>query len=286
MPPTDRINRSRKQNQRAQSKGKTPPPNLPAGVLTTLWLGRNDPESPLAWLSGHDDVLRTIIQLLRDWYRNAVTRDGVFVSRIAGVAFPQPSGLYRNMMPIRLPESIRNTCFRSAFDSTSDSTSWQSTVPKEFHGYLPLIASCPLTEEDEGAIGYLTVDERMVEVDGASQRRAGLHAESPGLVALPPACGGGAFGPPPHPDALTFFWGGGHYTSDGKRGVYAGGVCAGGLPVQHRPPSPPPSPRLAPPSPALLTPCSLVAQVHGLHRDQQLPRLERTGARARGDGQP
>ena len=157
VPPTDRINRSRKQNQRAQSKGKTPPPNLPAGVLTTLWLGRNDPASPLARLSGHDDVLRTIIQLVQEWYRNAVTRDGVFVSRIAGVAFPQPSGLYCNMMPIRLPESIRNTCFRSAFDSTSDSTSWQSTVPKEFHGYLPLIASCPLTEEDEGAIGYLTV---------------------------------------------------------------------------------------------------------------------------------
>ena len=158
MPPTDRINRSRKQNQRAQSKGKTPPPNLPAGVLTTLWLGRNDPASPLARLSGHDDMLRTIIQLVQDWYRNAVTRDGVFVSRIAGVSFPQPSGLYCNMMPIRLPESIRNTCFRSAFDdSSSDSTSWQSTVPKEFHGYLPLIASCPLTEEDEGAIGYLTV---------------------------------------------------------------------------------------------------------------------------------
>ena len=56
MPPTDRINRSRKQNKRAQSEGKTPPPNLPAGVLTTLWLGRNDPESPLAWLSGHEAI--------------------------------------------------------------------------------------------------------------------------------------------------------------------------------------------------------------------------------------
>ena len=275
VPPTDRINRSRKQNKRAQSEGKTPPPNLPAGVLTTLWLGRNDPESPLARLSGHDDVLRTIIQLLRDWYRNAVSRDGVFVSRIAGVAFPQPSGLYCNMMPIRLPESIRSTVFHGDFLSTT----WQSSVPKEFHGYLPLIASCPLTKEDEGAIGYLTVDERTVEMDGASQRRGGLHAESPGLVALPPTCGGGEFGGPPHPGALTFFWGGGHYTSDGKRGVYCGGVCAGAPPVQHRPPSPPPSPRRDAP-----LPCSLVAQVHGLHRDQQLPRLERTGARARGDG--
>ena len=46
---------------------KTPPPNLPAGVLVTLCLGRKDPESPLARLSGHDDVLRTIIQLLQEW---------------------------------------------------------------------------------------------------------------------------------------------------------------------------------------------------------------------------
>ena len=203
---------------------------VPTDVLTVLWLGRNDEGSPLHALSSHDDVIRTILGLLEDWYKNSLRCDGgVYVSSIGRVAlepelsdqtgwrkaasFPKPSGLYCNMMPIVLP-SFRGEC-----------DDWMHSVPREFHGYLGLIRACPLTLTDEGKIGYLTVDERPVTVEGASQRRGGLHAESPGLLRTPPG-GGGRWAEPPHPNAITFYWGGGHWTNDetSGRGVYEGGV--------------------------------------------------------------
>ena len=96
------------------------------------------------------------------------------------------------------------------------------SIPDEFKPYIPLIQACPLTAADEGQIGYLTIDERTV-TNHEPQRRGGLHAESPGLLHVAPG-GGGDFTAPPNPGALTFFWGGGHYCSNGERCVYEGGV--------------------------------------------------------------
>lgn len=187
------------------------------GSLLTFWLGRQDPGSQLALLAGHDDVTRAICEEVLAWWRDAVTRDGTFVSKIAEISFPAPTGRYCNMMPIRLPNKIRD--YISSREETED---WMRSIPEQFRPYIPLIQACPLTAEDEGQIGYLTVDERTV-TNHESQRRGGLHAESPGLLRVAPG-GGGDFTAPPNPGALTFFWGGGHYCSNGERGVYKGGV--------------------------------------------------------------
>jgi len=186
------------------------------GALVTFWLGRQDPGSQLTLLAGHDDVTRSICEEVLAWWKDCVTRDGTFVSKIAEVSFPAPAGRYCNMMPIRLPK-IRDYIFQR--EETLD---WMRSIPEEFKPYIPLIQACPLTAEDEGQIGYLTVDERTVTTN-ESQRRGGLHAESPGLLRVAPG-GGGSWGAPPNPGALTFFWGGGHYSSDGERCVYEGGV--------------------------------------------------------------
>lgn len=182
----------------------SPPPAL----LLNLWLGRNDPESTLAVLRGHDDVVRIIYGLVVDWWRTSIVRGPgkVFAARIGAVKFPKNAGRYCNMMPIMLPT------LREWRDATRDERPWVATIPDEFKAYIPLIEACPLTEADEGEIGYLTVDERATETDGQPQRRGGLHAESPGYVHLQPG-GGGAWAEPPHPGALTFMWGGGHYIS-------------------------------------------------------------------------
>ena len=75
-------------------------------------------------------------------------------------AFPEPSGLYVNMMPFVMGDL--------------------STVPEECRGYHALLEACPVNEEELGKIGYLTIDERPVTL-GKSQRRPGVHTESPGV---------------------------------------------------------------------------------------------------------
>eukprot|EP00746_Dinoflagellata_sp_MGD_P007705 gnl/MRDRNA2_/MRDRNA2_115310_c0_seq1.p1 gnl/MRDRNA2_/MRDRNA2_115310_c0~~gnl/MRDRNA2_/MRDRNA2_115310_c0_seq1.p1 ORF type:complete len:610 (-),score=127.49 gnl/MRDRNA2_/MRDRNA2_115310_c0_seq1:269-2098(-) len=79
----------------------------------------------------------------------------------AKVSFPEPSGININMMPFIFNQ--------------------KESVPVEFHGYWPLICACPVTKSAYGQIGYLTVHEGFVQ-EGATQRRAGLHVESPGRL--------------------------------------------------------------------------------------------------------
>jgi hypothetical protein len=112
----------------------------------------------------------------------------------------QPTGLRINMMPIVIGDV--------------------KTLPQECRPYLPLLRMCPVSREEwgpfpfpaalphtarpaataaarpaflcafravcvweavrvAGEVGYLTIDESVVE-EGASQRRGGLHTESPG----------------------------------------------------------------------------------------------------------
>ena len=116
---------------------------------------------------GHDDVVRIIYGLVVDWWRTSIVRGPgkVFAARIGAVKFPKNAGRYCNMMPIMLPT------LREWRDATRDERPWVATIPDEFKAYIPLIEACPLTEADEGEIGYLTVDERATEADGQPQRR-------------------------------------------------------------------------------------------------------------------
>lgn len=74
--------------------------------------------------------------------------------------------LYVNMMPI-------------------DLHNLGHSVPEHCHGYLPLIESCIkcLGGSSNSQISYLTVDERPMRPN-ATQRREGLHVESPGLLPI------------------------------------------------------------------------------------------------------
>ena len=77
------------------------------------------------------------------------------------IQFPPPQDICINMMPF----------------VTNDVTS----LPEEHRQYWPLIQRCLYYNRSKGDIGYLTIDERMVK-KGESQRRGGLHCESPGVL--------------------------------------------------------------------------------------------------------
>merc|ERR1712025_1411431 len=53
------------------------------------------------------------------------------------------------------------------------------SIPKEYHQYWPIIEQCQLPDSEKGKVGFLTIHESSVP-KGKSQRRPGLHIESPG----------------------------------------------------------------------------------------------------------
>jgi len=78
----------------------------------------------------------------------------------ARVTFPKPTGIDINMMPFIMGD--------------------KSSLPKAYHQYLPMISEC-VTSQEEGKIGHLTIQESKVPA-GESQRRPGLHLETPGVI--------------------------------------------------------------------------------------------------------
>jgi hypothetical protein len=75
--------------------------------------------------------------------------------------FPEPQGININMMPFIMGQ--------------------RDSVPAEYQHYWPLIEKCNIPREESGKVGYLTIHESLVK-EGESQRRSGLHIESPGRV--------------------------------------------------------------------------------------------------------
>ncbi len=72
--------------------------------------------------------------------------------------FPAFTGLKCNMLPFVMGD--------------------KSTLPKEYHGYWPLILACNIERSEFGKVVYLTVDESVVK-EGCTQRRGGAHIEAP-----------------------------------------------------------------------------------------------------------
>mmetsp|Transcript_18155 Transcript_18155/g.49811 ORF Transcript_18155/g.49811 Transcript_18155/m.49811 type:complete len:349 (+) Transcript_18155:99-1145(+) len=77
------------------------------------------------------------------------------------VAFPPPQGININMMPF-IPGK-------------------RASLPDEYSQYWPVIYSCEMRCADMDKVCYLTIMESYVE-QGHSQRRPGLHVESPRVV--------------------------------------------------------------------------------------------------------
>lgn len=85
----------------------------------------------------------------------------VAFARVGHVTFPLPNNRNVNMMPFILGN--------------------KESLPQDLQCYYPLIDACPFCVEDFGKVAYLTVKESMVE-QGQTQRRPGLHIESPGAT--------------------------------------------------------------------------------------------------------
>lgn len=83
------------------------------------------------------------------------------------IKFPKPTGIKINMMPFVM---------RWGFESTK--------LPEYLRGYDMLLQRVAFyCQKDCGKICYLTIDESFVD-EGHSQRRPGLHIESPGMIAV------------------------------------------------------------------------------------------------------
>ena len=75
------------------------------------------------------------------------------------VEFPSPTDININMMPFIFGDD--------------------TTIPEQYRGYIPLIYNC--WNVTNGSICYLTIEESLVK-SGLSQRRPGLHIETPGNI--------------------------------------------------------------------------------------------------------
>ena len=82
-------------------------------------------------------------------------------------AFPKPKNISINMMPFILSNKFKDTC-----------------LPKYLKAYWDsLITYCILDKNEVGKVCYLTIHESEIE-ENSSQRRPGIHTESPGKIEL------------------------------------------------------------------------------------------------------
>jgi hypothetical protein len=166
-------------------------------VLRLLLIGVRDDGSSLAILRRGDarQMLRLVWAYVSAASHAAIELDGTFFKTAVVTRpdeWPKHTGIDINMMPFVMGKADK-------------------TLPKQLHGYLPLLARLPLPDSELGRVGYLTVQESEVEA-GATQRRPGLHTESPGWLHRP--------GTLAHTVRENAGWGGGSYHSD----LYEGGI--------------------------------------------------------------
>ena len=51
-----------------------------------------------------------------------------------------------------------------------------------YRHYGNVLAACPVHRDEYGKVGYLTIQESITAEEGATQRRHGLHTETPGRI--------------------------------------------------------------------------------------------------------
>jgi len=162
-------------------------------VLRALFVGTKDANSYLHGVP-HDIIRKIWTQLVTIYKQNitqGVERTNPFSHSVAYAKdWPTPKGICINMMPFILGNA--------------------DSIPKQYSQYWSLIKKCPIPVEELNKVGYLTIHESEVLPD-TSQRRGGIHTESPGYFRLPcnVTC-----------TYVNAGWGGGYYT----RFHYHGGI--------------------------------------------------------------
>ena len=131
-------------------------------VLSCLLEERQNPASRLSFLPV--EIIQEIYTYIFIFWETHIETQGIFASIVSKVKFPKPKGINCNMMPIQM------------FDVNS--------IPDNMRQYLPLLAACPLNREEFWKIGYLTIHESVISNEGQSQRRGGIHTETPGKIWL------------------------------------------------------------------------------------------------------
>ncbi|KAK3262522.1 hypothetical protein CYMTET_28630 [Cymbomonas tetramitiformis] len=133
-----------------------------------ILLGTLDPTSPLSLLRGFEGLLSQIKFITESAWRAAVSINHHSVVHVShGVKFPPvdwQNPININMMPIII----------GAKDS----------IPVSCRKYYPVLEACLksslVSSSMEGCMGYLTIQESEVPTN-TSQRRPGLHTETPGI---------------------------------------------------------------------------------------------------------
>ena len=126
--------------------------------------GIHDEHSPLALLFGHEaSLLRNIYQMhvaswVHDIQLTTERSDKIAFSPCARVHFPDPADRSVNMLPFVLGD--------------------KESLPEDLQDYFDMIMYCPLQDSELEKVLYLTFEEGWVEA-GDTQRRGGLHIESP-----------------------------------------------------------------------------------------------------------
>ncbi|GAB5370200.1 hypothetical protein AAMO2058_001472200 [Amorphochlora amoebiformis] len=161
----EKSHKSTRRNQKSQTRlGKE------LGTIKRVIIaGLHDEKSSLNRLRGMNSILRKIWGYLLDlWARYIVIGDAEQLPfKISGeVKFPRPSNININMMPFVFGD--------------------KKSIPKKYRQYWPLVRKCS-SKGNRGKVGYLTIHESWI-LPGTSQRRPGLHCESPGMVGY--RCGG------------------------------------------------------------------------------------------------
>ena len=160
-------------------------------VARAILQGLYDKDSPLHKLLGLPYVLKAIWSNLVEYWKSKIKQPNKFSAedegilyvscvkvRLGGfhghdlvVRFPKPSNININMMPFVMGWEFKTT-----------------KLPKELEAYFDAMIRKCMVHKEIGQIGYLTIHESHVD-EGTSQRRPGLHTESPGVAMLKDAKG-------------------------------------------------------------------------------------------------
>jgi len=161
-------------------------------ILKMLLLGTHSSQSPLRLLRGTTNtLLKKIYQLVvLFWKANIVQLPNSYITGYE-IKFPEPKNININMMPFEIDR--------------------MNSLPKNLHQYWPLIERCSGLDSK---ICYLTIVESFVKA-GQTQRRGGLHTESPGYLHLPGKTG-----------LLRFYigWGGPSNMAESNNLQFHGGI--------------------------------------------------------------
>ena len=131
-------------------------------VLSLLLEEQQNPKSRLSCLPV--EIIHEIYTHIFTFWETHIETKGVFASIVCNVRFPDPKGINCNMMPIKLGDI--------------------NSIPKTMHQYIPLLMACPLNNDEQNKIGYLTIHESVIANDGQSQRRGGIHTDMAGKIWL------------------------------------------------------------------------------------------------------